>query len=127
MATVAALGGGQLPNNANLSNGQTGNGASTNIVDSGAGSGPGLIKIVSTVGGSPTVTVAIECSLNGTDWFPAPYSDSATPTTTSVATFAITTATTSFKHLSPGFAYRYVRLLYSANVNVTLTVDIWFT
>lgn len=125
MATVSAFGGGNLSNTASLSSAQTGTGPSTNIADSGAGTGPCLVKITTTVGATPTVTVAIEGSEDGTNWFPVPYADSATPATASVATFAITSATTVYKHLLPNYAWRYVRLNYSANTNVTLTADVW--
>lgn len=109
---------------AQLSNAQTGNGPSTNIVDRGGAMGPDLVQIVSTVGATPTVTVAIEGSADGTTWFPVPYADIATPGTVSVATFTITTATTTRKIVQPNVPVRYLRLNYSANTNVTLTADV---
>lgn len=125
MATVTAYGGGQLPNSANLSSAQTGNGASTNVVDRGGATRPVLLKITTTVGGSPTCTYALEGSPDGTNWFSIPYSDSATPTTTSVATFAITTAATVWKLLLVDYPWRFFRITYSANTNVTNTADVW--
>jgi hypothetical protein len=125
MATVAAFGGGTAPNAANLSNAQTGNADSTNVVDTGAGTGPVLLKITSTIGATPTVTVNIQGSPDGTVWYNIPYSDSATPTTVAVAALTITTATTSYKHLQPNYGWRYLKLVYSSNTNVTLTVDAW--
>lgn len=125
MATIQALGGGNLPNGASLSAVQTGNGVSTNIVDRGATTErPALLKVTTTVGATPTCTYAIEGSADGTNWFPVAYSDSATPETVSVATFAITTATTVFKILRPDHPWRYLRLTYSANTNVTNTADL---
>lgn len=110
---------------ANLSTAQTGTGPSTNIVDRGADRGPALVQIVSTIGATPTVTVAIEGSLDGTTWFSIPYSDPATPDTVAVATFAITTATTTRKYLQANRPWRFMRLNYSANTNVTLTADLY--
>lgn len=106
-----------------LSNAQTGNGASTNIVDRGADRGPALLQIVSTIGATPTVTVLVEGSLDGTTWYPIGHAadDVAAP---SVATFAITTATTTRRFLPTGRPWRFVRLTYSANTNVTLTADV---
>lgn len=125
MATVSALAGGALPNNAVLSTAQAGNGASSNVVDRGNSGGPALLKIVTTVGATPTCTYAIEASADGTTWFAAAYSDLATPETLSVATFAITTATTTLKILRPNHPWRYLRVTYSANTNVTNTADVW--
>ena len=124
MATVAAFGRGDLPNSANLSTAQTGNGASTNIADTGRSTGPTLLKLTTTVGATPTVTVAIEGSPDGVNWFAIPYADSATPTTVTVATFVVTTATTNWKLLEANRPWRYVRLTYSANTNVTSTADV---
>lgn len=125
MPTLQALGGGQLPNTANLSSAQTGNGQSTNVVDRGNALGPALLKITTTVGATPTCTYAIEGSADGVNWFSVAYCDSATPETISVATFALTTATTVYKILRANHPWRYLRVTYSANTNVTNTVDVW--
>lgn len=109
----------------NLATAQTGNGASTDILDRGTRTGPVGVQIVSTVGGTPTVTVALEGSMDGTTWFAVPYTDPATPDTSSVATFTITTATTTRKYVRGGFPYRYLRCFMSANTNVTLTIDVF--
>lgn len=113
------------PDSANLSSAQTGNGQSTNVADRGGARGPALLKITTTIGATPTCTYAIEGSPDGTNWFAIPYADSATPTTVSVATFVITTATTVYKLLQVDQPWRFVRLTYSANTNVTSTADIW--
>lgn len=123
----AAGSAGGFSNTVNLSAAQTGNGASANVVDRGGSTGPALLKITTTVGATPTCTYAIEGSADGTNWFNVPYADSATPTTVSVATFAITTATTVYKTIQPNVPVRYLRLTYSANTNVTNTADIWVT
>jgi hypothetical protein len=126
MPTIQALGGGNLPNTANLSTAQTGSAASTNVVDRGAlTERPSLLKIVTTIGATPTCTYAIEGSADGTNWFAVSYADSATPDTGSVATFAITTATTTYKILRPDQPWRFLRITYSANTNVTNTADVW--
>ena len=126
MATVAALGIlGEFPNSASLSAAQTGNGASTNSVDRGGRFGPALLTITTAIGATPTCTYVIEGSADGVDWFAVAYADSATPTTVSVATFVITTATTVRKIVQPNTPVRYLRLTYSANTNVTNTADIF--
>jgi hypothetical protein len=110
---------------ANLCTAQTGNGATTNIADRGGIGGAGVVRIVTTVGATPTCTYLVEGSANGTDWFAAPIADLAAPETVTVATFAITTATTTLKHLRPNHAWRFVRVTMSANTNVTSTIDVW--
>lgn len=95
------------------------------IVDRGPSVGPALLRIVTTVGATPTCTYLVEGSANGTDWFAAPIADPATPETASVATFAITTATTTLKFLRVNHAWRLLRITFSANTNVTNSVDVW--
>lgn len=124
MATIVASSGKAAPNTTSLSTAQTGNGASTNIVDRGGSTGPALVTIVTTVGATPTCTYLIEVSADGTDWFPGFYADSATPGTTAVATFAITTATTVRKILVTDQPWRFARITYSINTNVTNTASI---
>jgi hypothetical protein len=126
MATVTAYGGQSLPNTGNLSTAQTGNGASTNVVDRGAFiERASLLKITTTIGATPTCTYAIEGSADGTNFLAIAYADSGTPETLSVATFAITTATTVYKILRFNHPWRYIRITYSSNTNVTSTADLW--
>ncbi|MFD3654336.1 hypothetical protein [Streptomyces sp. NPDC058620] len=125
MATLQALGGERFPNSARISASQTGNGASTHIVDRGAATErPALLTITTTVAATPTCTYAIEGSADGASWFPAAYADPATPETPAVATFAITTAGTTHKLIRPGSPWRFLRLTYSANTAVTNTADV---
>lgn len=124
MTTISTGSGG--PNTANLSAAQTGSAVSTNVADRGGSVGPALLVITTTIGATPTCTYAIEGSADGSAWFSVAYADSATPETVSVATFAITTATTVRKILRPNHPWRFLRITYSANTNVTSTADAWF-
>lgn len=111
-----------------LSVAQTGNGASTNIADRGTISvGPGFLVIVSTVGATPTVAVDIQGSVDAADWWVLPYATLAAPETPIVTSPAatITTATTTRFLLRPNHPWRYMRLNYSANTNVTLTATLF--
>jgi hypothetical protein len=126
MATTAAVrsvpffadgGGGSVQ----LSNAQTGNGDSTNIAFRGLTSEGGAVVITSTVGATPTVTVNIQGSVDGTTWFNVPYSLVATPRTFVLSAITITTATTTTYLLQELVFWRYLKLAYSANTNVTLT------
>lgn len=125
MATVNASGTQGPPNTGNLSTAQTGNADSTNVVDTGRSVSAALLKITSTVGATPTVTVNILGSADGTNYYNIPYALSGTPTTVTVAAITITTATTGYYFLQPNTPWRYLKLNYSANTNVTLTVDCW--
>lgn len=125
MATLIAKGGNGGPNNARLSAAQVGNGVSTNIVDAGGCVRAALLTIVTTIGATPTCTYAIEGSADGVDWYAVAYADPATPETPAVATFAITTATTTRKILRPNHPWRFLRVTMSANTNVTSTIDVF--
>lgn len=125
MATRIAYGNQVVPNSARIAAAQAGNGASTDIVDRGAATGPALVSITTAVGATPTCTYAIEGSADGANWVPVAIADPATPETPSVATFAITTATTTHKLIRPGHPWRFLRVTFSANTNVTNTVDVF--
>lgn len=121
MATVNAPG--------NLQTAQTGDADSTNtvfdakttFVDTGR---PATVRIVSAVGATPTVTVDIQGSEDESTGFTnIPYATTAAPSTYVTAPLVITSATTAYYRLQPGRAWRYVKLVMSANTNVTLTSD----
>lgn len=122
VASASATGYGNV---ASLSAAQTGNGASTNVVDRGGSTNVALLKIVTTVGATPTCTYLIEGSVDNSTWFAVPYADSATPLTVTVATFVITTASTSHKYIQPDVPVRFLRVVYSANTNVTNSTDVY--
>jgi hypothetical protein len=125
MATQQALGGDRFPNSATLSTEQAGDGASTHIVDRGAAvERPALVSITTTVGATPTCTYALEGSADGASWWAVPHADPGTPDTWSVDTFAITTAGTTRRILQPGQPWRFLRITYSANTNVSNTTEI---
>lgn len=103
---------------------QTGNGDSTNTLDRGSFRGPALLRITSAIGATPTVTVNIQGSADGVNWYNIPYSLPATPETLAVAALTITTAVTNVYILRHSHPWRYLKLVYSANTNVTLTADV---
>src|SRR4030095_1856042 len=123
MAVVAAVQGTKQPNTAQLCASQSGNGDSTNTVDTGAGTGPVLLKISSVAG--TTVTVNIQGSADGTNFFNIPYAVSSTPTTVSVAALTITTTTTVYYYLQANAPWRYLKTVHSANTGMTLSIDAW--
>ncbi len=104
-----------------LSTAQTGNGASTNVVNRGALTGPAAVVITTTIGATPTVTVSIEGSMDGTNFYNVPYALVATPSTFVVANLTITTAVTTTYLLQTDQAWDYLRLPLAANTNVTLS------
>lgn len=105
-----------------LSTAQTGNGDSTNTAYRvGLTAQPGAIVITSTIGGTPTVTVSISGSVDGTNFFNIPYALVATPATFTVANLTITTAVTTTYLLQTAQPWRFAKLILAANTNVTLS------
>lgn len=123
MATIVVRAQGGFPNAGSLSNAQTGNGNSTNVVDLGSNTNNVLLQITTAVGATPTCTYAVQGSADGTNWFAVQYADVATPDTWAVSTFTITTAGTTQKIIRGTIPARFLRLVYSANTNVTNTAD----
>lgn len=128
MAIIANGGAGQQTN---LATGQTGNAVSTNVVQrrsDGNAERPAVLRIVTTVGATPTCTYLIEGSPDGSSWFPLPTQDitaAGAPGALTSATFVITTATTTWKLLPVDAPWSYLRVTSSANTNVTNTYDCW--
>ncbi len=84
-----------------------------------------MLTITSVVGATPTVTVNIQGSMDGLTYYNVPYALAGTPSTVTVAAITITTAVT-----TPYFvtgAWRFLKLVYSANTNVTLTATVWLS
>jgi len=106
-----------------LSNAQTGNADSTNTMDRAGSTGPGAVVITSAIGATPTVTVNILGSTDGVNFYNVPYALVATPSTFVVAAITITTAVTTPYLLQSGQAWRFLKLNYSANTNVTLAAS----
>src|SRR6266498_2424932 len=76
-----------------LSAAQTGNGDSTNTVDRGSavfGGSGGALVITSTIGATPTVTVNIQGSVDGTNFFNIPYALQGSPRTFVATAITIT-------------------------------------
>lgn len=125
MAKIQAYGGGGLPDPVTLSNAQTGNGNSTNVVDRlGGVAEPCLLEIVTTVGATPTVTIDVQGTADDIGWWNVPYAEIATPQTYAVAALVITAAGTRRLILPADIPWRCLRLVYSANTNVTTTAKV---
>lgn len=111
------------PTAVNLSSAQVGNGASTNVVDRGGSVGPVALKLTTAIGATPTCTYLVEGSIDGTNWFAIQNADSTTPQTLVITTFVITTAATFHRLIPANIPVRFIRVTYSANTNVTNTLD----
>ena len=97
---------------------------STNTMDRGYTlEGPTLLRVTTTVGATPTVKVDIQGSMDGVIFFNIPYSLVATPETWVVAQITLTTADTFNYILKGAVPWRYLKLVYSLNTNVTITAD----
>lgn len=105
-----------------LSAAQTGNGDSTNVLyRKYCGKGPIGLVLLSAIGATPTVTVNIQGSSDGVAYYNIPYALVATPSTFVLTALTITTAVTTTYLLQPDQSWMYLKLVYSANTNVTLT------
>ena len=104
-----------------LQTAQTGNADSTNTADRGLSQRGGAVVITSTIGATPTVTVNIQGSVDGTNWFHVPYALVATPRTFVLTALTITTAVSTTYLLQEQIPWRYLKVVMSANTNVTLT------
>ena len=102
-----------------LATAQSGN-FPTDIADRGSLQGPLALLIDTTAGATPTVTANIQGSIDGTNWFNVEYSLVATPSTKVVAAITITTTVITTYLVSVGYGWRYLRVNFTANTNVTI-------
>jgi hypothetical protein len=128
MATLDARSVALAPGVCRISAAQAGNGVSTHIADRGPSHklNGTVVQVAAAAGATPTCTYAIEVSADGTNWVAATYADISTPTTDTTATFVITADVVARKIVKHAQQWRYVRVTYSANTNVTNTTDVLF-
>ena len=111
-----------------LQNAQTGNADSTNTIQRSGSEGnlrQMVLRIVSTIGATPTVTIKILGSVDGTTFYKVPYSVmSAAPSDWTTADITTTTAKTELYALMRGQSWLFLKVNMSANTNVTLTTDL---
>lgn len=132
MASITNPGYGQVTN---LANAQAGNGVSTNIVARRADrmGVASLLRITTAIGATPTCTYLVEGSAVGgavaADWYALPTQDWPTaggpPGALTSATFVITTAAAFWKVVPVDLPWIWLRVTFSANTNVTNTVDLY--
>ena len=115
MATIIAPG--------NLSTAQTGNADSTNTIQRTDFTSPAWLVIANTAGATPTVTVNIKGSVDGTTWFNVPYALTSALSTFVVTAVTLTTTATNWYLLQGNVPYRFLKLVYSSNTNETITAD----
>ena len=110
-----------------LQNAQTGNADSTNTLQRTGDYNrrAPVLRIVSTIGATPTVTVNIKGSVDGTTFYNIPYSPMAALNDWTVAALVITTAVTSLYQFMPGQSWNYIKVVMTLNTNVTLTTDLF--
>lgn len=120
MATVAYPG--------NLQTGQSGNADSTNTVQRQGGESnlrQQVLRINATAGATPTVTVQILGSVDGTTFVKVPYSPLAAVTGDWVTTnLTLTSTAITYYVLAAGQPWIFLKLNMSANTNMTLTSDL---
>ena len=100
---------------------------STNVADFGGRcNSNALLKLDSTIGGTPASTVNLEGSVDNVNFYNIQYSLVATPDTWTVVALSISTAVTGWYVLRRvgGIPWRFVRLNVSADTNVTFTAAV---
>lgn len=112
-----------------LSNAQTGNGDSTTVFDFGNDDNENVreaafVRVTSVVGATPTCTYSIMGSVDGVTYTALKIADSATPATYGTATWTETTFVTRVKLVKAGQTWRYLKVVYSLNTNVTNHADV---
>lgn len=126
MVNVVNMGPGEYPSAGALCAGQTGTGASQNVIDRGDVLDTALLEVITTVGATPSLTFDIQGSCDGTNFFNVAYATAAAPETATVATpAAITTATTTRFIMRKDQPWRFLRLNITANVNVTVSANLY--
>ena len=106
-----------------LANAATGNGNSTVLVANARWfTNDIFIRIVTTVGATPTATFTIQTSKDNSSFSNANYGLIATPNTLVSTAVVITSAQTSIYRIPPHQG-KYLRVAVSANTNVTYTID----
>jgi hypothetical protein len=107
----------------NLCTALGGNVDSTNVADRGGLSGGGALVVTNVDGGSGTVKLDIQGSVDGINWFNVPYALQATPRTFVVSQITLTTAGTRAYLLQELVFWRYLKAVMSSNTAETLTAD----
>ncbi len=107
-----------VPRFATLSH--AGGNADSSIFDRQDRDGPGILTITTTVGGTPSVKIDIQGSIDGTTYWNVPYALMSSPTTWTSAQITTTTATTVAYLLRELTPWRYLKVVTSSNTNVTL-------
>lgn len=107
-----------------IANAATGNGNSTVLIaNSRWFTNDILLRIVTTVGATPTATFNIQSSKDNSTFNNVNYALIATPNTLVSTAITITTAQTSIYRI-PAHQAKYLRVAVSANTNVTYTIDV---
>lgn len=110
-----------------LGTGQATNADTTNTYDSGVAEvkgTPTLVRVVTTIGATPTCTYTINGSNDNSSFTPLSYADIGSLGTVTAAAFVVTTATTVVKVIPVGQKWRYLKVTYSLNTNVTNSADL---
>src|SRR5215831_128834 len=109
-----------------LSSAQAGTGDSTNTARRGLPTNlPASLLLSNTAGASPTVTINILGSVDGTNFYNVPYARGATSSTIAVAAITVTSTNTEVITLQANNPWLYLKLNYSANTNETITATFY--
>jgi hypothetical protein len=83
-----------------------------------------LLRVVTTIGATPTVTLTIRGSKDNSSFSNVNYALIATPATLVSTALVITTAQTSIYRIPPNQQVKFLKVTISAVTNVTTTIDV---
>ena len=92
----------------------------TDPADRGGLQGPATVLIDTTAGSTPTVTANLQASMDNVNWFNVEYALVGTPTTKVITAITITTTTITTYLITGSYGWRFFRVAFSANTNVTV-------
>lgn len=130
MATIYTPPGGYV---VNLGTAQVGNVVTTNVAQrrilNDVAPRAAMLRLITTVGATPTCTYLVEGSADGAVFWPVPSGDAgpAAPAAFSLVAgaFVLTAAGTFWRLIPVDTPWTFLRITYSANTNVTNTADVW--
>lgn len=99
-------------------------GDSTNTLQRANPFGQAVIRVSNTAGGTPTITLNIQGSCDGTTFFNIPYATTAAPQTAVLTAITLTATATNFYITQTTVPWLFCKLVWSAPTNETVTADL---
>ena len=86
---------------------------------------PAAVVITNTAGGTPAITVNIQGSVDGVNFFNIPYALVGSPSTFTQAAISLTTTATNAYLLQPNQPWRFLKLVFSTTTSPAASICRW--